>query len=239
MNEKPRSMAELVDQIRSYLAHIRQMGFCGVDCSEETLKRLNAWGRPPDVQAESLNTISAELKSCRQCELARSWPQAVAGAGAPGATLMFVGDWPEPEDRNSGVPFSGAGGELFTRMLKAMGFSRSCVYISHAVKCAPPAGNLPGAQDIRICSRFLKREIAVVAPQIICILGDVPIMALFGESAAGESYRGCFHTYQGIPVMPTFSPAHLLAHPAAKRETWHDMKQVLARLDRQPPGKSA
>ena len=238
MTEKPQSLAELTDQIRSYLDHLRAMGFCGVDCADETLKRVNTWGRPPAGQAESLNTIAADLKTCRQCELARSWPQAVTGAGVPGATLMFIGGWPEPEDKNSGVPFSGGAGELLTRMLKAMGFSRSSAYISHAVKCAPPEGGAPGMQDVRICCRFLQREIAVVAPQMICTLGDVALKALLGEGLACESHRGCFQAYQGIPVMPTFSPAYLLAHPAAKRDTWHDMKQVLARLNRQPPGKS-
>lgn len=236
--EKPQSLAELTDQIRSYVTHLREMGFRGVDCSEETVKRVNGWGMPPVGQAETLHAICADLKTCGQCELARSWPQPVAGAGVPGAALMFIGDWPEPEDRNSGVPFSGGAGELLTRMLKAMGFTRSSVYISHAVKCAPPAGNSPDMQAVRLCRRFLQREIAVVAPEIICTLGDVALKALLGEGAACESDRGRFYHYQGLPVMPTFSPAYLLAHPAAKRETWQDMKQVLARLNRQPPDKS-
>jgi len=230
MNKKPDTLLSITRQIQNHLAYLSSLGFKGMDCRRETLERINGWGCRPAAAGESLSDIEAELRQCRKCRLAGSNARAVPGAGNPDARLMFIGGCPEPADEASGQPFSGAGGELLTRMLTAMALSRDSVYISHAFKCVPPGDNPPEPRDIKICRHFLFREIAVVAPEMICTLGDAALAALLDEKASCTRLRGRFHEFKGIALMPTFSPAHLLANPSAKRETWEDMKQVIARL---------
>lgn len=230
MNEKPENVSAITRQIQRHLAYLSGLGLKGVDCRRETLDRIAEWGRPPLPADESAADIAAELKHCQKCGLAGLTTQAVAGCGDPAARLMVIGAWPEPEDGMAGRPFSGRDGELLSRMLKAMDLSRDAVYISYALKCPPPSAHPPQARDLEACRLFLYREIAVVRPEIICTLGDAALQALLGDNALCAKDRGRFHEFKGIALMPTYSPAYLLANPSAKRETWDDMKQVIARL---------
>lgn len=230
MNEKAANIRAMTRQVQRHLAYLSGLGLKGVDCRRETLERITEWGRPPVPAGGSVSDIAAELKHCQKCGLAGLTTPAVAGCGDPTARLMLVGAWPEPEDGLAGRPFSGRDGELLSRMLKAMGLSRDAVYISYALKCPPPSAHPPQSRDLETCRSFLYREIALVRPEIICTLGDAALQALLGDNALCVQFRGRFHEFQGLALMPTYSPAHLLANPSAKRETWEDMKQVITRL---------
>jgi len=227
MSKKRDKLNAIAARVQDYLAYLADQGFTGVECSPDTLERVFSWGGNPDA-------IAAAVKHCRGCSLAAKGVQPVAGAGDPRARIMFVGGWPEPEDAQNNLPFSGRAGRLLGRMIEAMGFRRDSVYISFALKCRPPGDNSPGFRDIQICRRFLEREIAAVHPDVICTLGDTALQALLGESASCETDRGRFARFRDTVLMPTYSPAHLLAEPSAKRRTWQDMKQVLDFLGLRP-----
>jgi DNA polymerase len=113
-----------------------------------------------------------------------------------------------------------------------MGFARQDVYICNILKCRPPGNRNPEPDEIAACEPFLKRQLAALRPRMMVCLGKFATQCLLRSDAPISKLRGHFHTYEGIPLMPTFHPAFLLRNPSAKREVWSDLKQVMAELDR-------
>jgi DNA polymerase len=127
------------------------------------------------------------------------------------------------------------------RMIEAMGLTRAEVYIANAVKCRPPGNRVPEPAEVAACVGFLHRQIAVLAPAVICTLGNTPLKALCGTAVGGitsvHGQRLQYRPVAGEPItlIPTFHPAYLLRNPPAKKPCWEDLKTVLAVLGRSPP----
>lgn len=173
------------------------------------------------------------VAGCRRCALCDGRTQTVFGDGNPGAELMFVGEGPGREEDEQGIPFVGAAGQLLTKMIAAMQFERSQVYIANIVKCRPPRNRVPEPGEAQACLPFLKRQIELVRPKVIVTLGATPLQYLLGKTGIGRE-RGIWCDLDGIPVMPTYHPAYLLRAPERKGEAWSDLKQVMARLGGSP-----
>lgn len=195
--------------------------------------------RPPDTsvlgERRSLEAIRAELGDCTRCKLHAGRKNIVFGVGNPDADLMFVGEGPGRDEDLQGEPFVGAAGQLLTKIIQAMGLRREEVYIANVVKCRPPQNRDPEAEEVAECSPFLFQQIASVRPKVIVALGRPACATLLGAplSTSITRLRGRWLAYRGvIPMMPTFHPAYLLRNPAAKRDVWEDMKQVVAELER-------
>jgi DNA polymerase len=187
----------------------------------------------------ALAALAAEVRECRQCALCESRQRTVFGVGDPCARLMLVGEAPGAEEDRLGEPFVGRAGQLLDDMLAAMGLDRGRVYIANIVKCRPPQNRQPEPREALSCLPFLRRQIAVVAPELICALGATAAKTLLGTPAPIGRLRGRFHDFDGIPLMPTFHPAHLLRAPEDKRLAWADLKQILAHLGLSPPARPA
>jgi uracil-DNA glycosylase len=160
--------------------------------------------------------------------------------GNPDADLVFVGEAPGADEDEQGEPFVGAAGQLLTRMIAAMGFSRADVYICNVIKCRPPYNRNPEPDEVAACEPFLKKQLAALAPRMIVALGKFAAQALCRESTPITRLRGNLRMYEGIPVMPTYHPAYLLRTPEAKRQAWQDLQTVLAELARmgvRPPNR--
>jgi DNA polymerase len=184
----------------------------------------------------TLAEVRAELGDCTRCKLARQGrKQIVFGVGNPDAELMFVGEAPGADEDQRGEPFVGKAGQLLTRIIEAMGFQRSEVYIANVIKCRPPQNRDPELDEVESCEPFLKRQIAAVAPKIIVTLGKHAAHAVLKNSIPITRQRGRWGRYEGIPVMPTYHPAYLLRNPAEKRPVWEDMKAVLAAMGKKVP----
>ncbi|WP_305041196.1 uracil-DNA glycosylase [Geoalkalibacter sp.] len=179
---------------------------------------------------ETLEEIRAELEDCRRCPLCEGRRNIVFGVGNPQARLVFVGEAPGREEDERGEPFVGEAGRLLDRILFAMGLRRDQVYICNVEKCRPPQNRDPRPEEIAACEPYLQRQLAAINPRIIVALGRIAVQSLLREQSPISRLRGRWHTYQGIPLMPTYHPAYLLRNPAGKREVWEDMKQVLKRL---------
>ena len=197
-------------------------------------------GVPPVGPAAALgvgNTGWDELRhlvaGCRRCPLCAGRTQTVFGDGDPRAELMFVGEGPGREEDEQGLPFVGPAGQLLTKMIVAMQFERSQVYIANVVKCRPPRNRVPEAAEAQACLPFLRRQIELIHPKVIVTLGATPLQFLLGKTGIGRE-RGAWCELDGIPVMPTYHPAYLLRAPERKGEAWSDLKQVMARLGRTP-----
>ncbi len=182
--------------------------------------------------AVGLARIKALLGECRRCPLSKTRHHIVFGQGEPSAEVMFIGEAPGAEEDRRGVPFVGAAGELLTKMLKAMGLRRKDVYISNILKCRPPNNRDPLPEEVAVCLPFLDAQIKAIEPRIIVTLGRVAAQTLLDTQASLSSLRGTFHNYKGISLMPTYHPAYLLRRPEGKRAAWHDLKLVMAEMDR-------
>ncbi len=166
---------------------------------------------------------------CRGCKLCRTRTNTVFGDGDPKAQLMFLGEAPGADEDLQGLPFVGRAGELLTRMINAMQFNRAEVFIANTVKCRPPNNRNPEPDETAACRPFIMRQIGLIHPKVIVMLGAVPLRLLFPEIRAGITrMRGNWMDYHGVKVMPTFHPAYLLRNPAAKADVWKDLQQVMA-----------
>jgi uracil-DNA glycosylase len=192
-----------------------------------------------------LAQIREDLGDCTRCKLHTTRQKIVFGVGAPTASLMFIGEAPGADEDRRGEPFVGKAGQLLDKMIEAMGWSRDTVYIANVLKCRPPGNRDPEADEIEACKSFLARQIRTVAPRIIVTLGRPASHLILRTDAPMSTLRGRFQLLDphslaplaredgdGIKVMPTFHPAYLLRSPERKRDTWSDLKQVIAELER-------
>ncbi|MBR2962892.1 MAG: uracil-DNA glycosylase [Lentisphaeria bacterium] len=180
---------------------------------------------------ESLRT---ECAACMKCRLGATRTNMVFADGNPHAELMFIGEGPGADEDATGVPFVGRAGELLSRMIAAMTFDRKTeTCIANIVKCRPPGNRNPADDEAAACMPYLKRQIAMVNPKVIVLLGAVPLLYLFNLKGIMR-LRGHWLDYNGIPVMPTYHPAFLLRNPPAKKDAWADLQAVMAVFGRKP-----
>lgn len=177
-----------------------------------------------------LELLHRSLIDCKRCKLCEHRTQVVFGCGHPQARLVFVGEGPGADEDAQGEPFVGRAGQLLTKMILAMGLSRSEVYICNVVKCRPPGNRDPESDEIAACEPFLKQQLSLIKPQIIVGLGRYACQTLLQTQIPMSKIRGLWHQYEGIKFMPTFHPAYLLRNPPAKKFVWEDLQQVMQEL---------
>jgi DNA polymerase len=186
-----------------------------------------------DGERPTLDQIRRELGDCQRCKLCTGRKNIVFGVGNPRAELVFVGEGPGESEDLQGVPFVGAAGELLTKMIQAMGFSRDEVYICNVVKCRPPGNRNPEPEEIASCEPFLRAQLLALQPKVIVALGKFAAQTLLRDSTPITRLRGNWREYQGVKLMPTFHPAYLLRNQALteKRKVWEDMLLVMEKLE--------
>jgi DNA polymerase len=189
-----------------------------------------------------LQVVRDEMGDCQRCKLAPSRKNLVYGVGNPDADLVFVGEAPGADEDAQGEPFVGKAGQLLTKMIEAMGYSRADVYICNVLKCRPPGNRNPEPDEVASCEPFLKRQLAAIRPRMIVALGKFAAQCLLRDDTPITRLRGGFRSYEGIPLMPTLHPAYLLRDPSKKKLAWEDLKAVnaaLARVGIHPPRQPA
>lgn len=184
---------------------------------------------------ETLEDIWANIGDCSRCALCEGRTQVVNTHGNRNARLMFVGEAPGADEDAQGKPFVGRAGQLLTKMIEAMGMKREEVIIGNVNRCRPPGNRQPTLEEAAICRPFLFREIAVIQPEIIVVMGNTALRNLLEVREGITRVRGKFQDFRGIKVMPTFHPAYLLRDPSKKKETWEDLKMVRDYLQSTPP----
>jgi DNA polymerase len=148
---------------------------------------------------------------------------------------MFVGEAPGFDEDRYGEPFVGPAGKLLDGIIRAMGLRREDVYIANVVKCRPPGNRTPDVHEVASCIGYLRRQIEVVRPQVLCALGSVAAQALLGTTLSVRELRGRFHEVDGIPLRVTYHPAYLLRSPEMKGKTWEDVQTVMRLLGIEAP----
>jgi DNA polymerase len=218
----PGQICEIAGHLVNHLEYAKRLGYEGLILSEASIRMLDRKG---DV-TETLDMIRADLGDCRRCKLYKGRRHIVFGAGDPKARLVLVGEGPGYDEDLQGLPFVGAAGQLLTRILAAIQLSREDVYICNIIKCRPPKNRNPEPDEIAACIPFLHRQIKVIRPRFICALGTFAAQTLLQKTTPISALRGRFHSYEGIPVLPTYHPAFLLRSPEKKRDVWEDMQKL-------------
>lgn len=157
----------------------------------------------------------------------------VFGEGGIYATVMFVGEGPGAEEQKAGRPFVGRSGKLLRDMIRAIGISEGGHYIANVVKDRPPNNRPPEPEEIACCSKFLKKQIGIIQPKLIVLLGKTAVKGLCPDKEKESidklrSLKGFLH-YEGIPVVVTYHPSALLRTPwrkTAAREDFLFIQQV-------------
>jgi uracil-DNA glycosylase len=184
----------------------------------------------PGERLRLLEACRDEALACTACRLAGTRQKVVFGSGDPRARLLFIGEGPGAEEDKQGLPFVGRAGELLTKIIEAIGLTREQVYIANVVKCRPPGNRDPEPDEVVACRSFLERQIDLVGPQLLVILGRIAAQTLLGTDTQISKMRGNWYPIRGLPAMVTFHPAALLRNPALKRPVWDDMQKVRDRL---------
>jgi DNA polymerase len=235
MEERPASrknvraeLASLIEDVAAYARHSREEGIVSVEATASP-------GKPSANVSVELKNIADRVAACTRCELHRKRTKTVPGQGANNPDIMFVGEGPGADEDRQGLAFVGRAGQLLTKIIEAMGYTRDQVFIGNIVKCRPPDNRVPMPDEMKACIPYLEEQIALLKPKVIVALGATAIRGLLDVETGITKLRGKWLEYCGIPLMPTYHPAYLLRNPAGKRDVWEDMKAVLARLGRTPP----
>ncbi len=191
--------------------------------------------RAPTTQSKEarLHALAQRLTGCTQCALSQGRTNLVFGQGDANAELVFVGEGPGFHEDQSGLAFVGKAGELLSKMITAMGLTRDEVFIANVVKCRPPNNRRPHPDEMGTCLPFLREQLKIIQPKVICSLGRTAAigLGLIGSDDPLGRNRG-FKDWEGIPAMITYHPAYLLRQPGDKGKAWHDLQQLFPHLER-------
>lgn len=195
-----------------------------------------------DTSGESLTPLSPE--QCSTLEELRNYclgltelktdldgTNLVFGVGNPHADLMIVGEAPGEQEDRKGEPFVGDAGELLDKIVAAIGFKRSEIYIANILKHRPPGNRNPSSDEIERSLPVLYRQIELISPRIILCLGKVSGTTLLGRKESVSRLRGRFYPFRGAQLTVTYHPAALLRNPKWKRPVWEDVQKVRRKYD--------
>lgn len=194
--------------------------------------------RAAAASAGSLEELRALLAAFEGCNLKLTAKNLVFGDGNPAARLMVVGEAPGRDEDAEGRPFVGRSGQLLDRMLAAIGLQRARdVYIANTVYWRPPGNRDPSDVEVAICKPFILRQIELVDPDVLVLLGGQAAKTLLGGEAARAGIRrirGHWAQFETggrtIAALPTYHPAYLLRTPIEKRLAWRDLLAVREKL---------
>lgn len=192
--------------------------------------------------ARNLSELSEVLNGFDDCPLKHTAKNLVFGDGNPEAKVMFIGEAPGADEDRIGKPFVGVSGQLLDRMLDSIGLDRQSVYITNMINWRPPGNRKPTTAETLMCLPFIHRHIALIAPEVLVLVGGTSAGTLLARKEGIGKLRGRWLTYSPPEPLPNgpgpidalaiFHPAYLLRQPSLKREAWRDLLTLRERLDR-------
>ena len=181
---------------------------------------------------DSLEKIAADVRGCPLCKLSRSRKNAVPGEGQLSAKIMFIGEAPGRSEDEKGRPFVGAAGRILDELLKKAGIERSEVFITNIVKCRPPNNRVPKEDELTACRPYLDRQIALIRPKVICILGRTAYSSLLGGSSITAN-RGKIVERAGQKYFLTFHPAAVIYNKGLLSALEADLKKLAVEINKE------
>jgi len=225
--QSPNPIADLLTQTQRYFSFQKEVyGNEMIVTQPDIVKRF-----ADSFQVSSLEEFYQSIKTCQKCALSQSRTHFVFGAGNPNANLMLIGEAPGREEDLKGKPFVGQAGQLLDKILKAIDFNRKEIFIANILKCRPPQNRDPLPEEITICFSYLQKQIELIRPRIILILGRIAAHTLLRTEASLTSLRDKTHSFQNIPALVTYHPAALLRNPQWKKFVWEDVQKLRKMYD--------
>lgn len=185
--------------------------------------------------ARDLPSLRDALAAYDHCELKKGARSLVFADGTPAARVMIVGEAPGRDEDLQGLPFVGRAGQLLDRMFDAIGMGRAhpdagrALYITNVLPWRPPGNRDPSPEEIAMMLPFVRRHVELADPEVLVLMGNHSCQALLGRKGITR-LRGQWAEALGRPALPMFHPAYLLRNPHSKREAWHDLLMLQARL---------
>ena len=172
--------------------------------------------------------LKALLPDCHGCGLSETRTRTVFADGAPGCPIVMVGEAPGAEEDLQGKPFVGKSGQLLTKALESVGLQRGKdIAIINVLKCRPPHNRDPKPEEVAVCRHFLDRQLQLLAPKVLVLMGRPAASAVLGTDQAISRLRGKLFEIEvagkKVPVIVTYHPSYLLRNLADKEKCWHDL----------------
>lgn len=187
--------------------------------------------------ASTLEELRAAIAAFDGCALRDTASHLVFAAGDPAASLLVIGEPPGADDDRTGAPFAGAAGAYLDRMLASIGLARDTLLLTPLIPWRPPGDRPPNPGELAICLPFLRRLVAIVGPARLLLLGALAARSILPQSASRRRPRGAWmDTAEGVPALPTFSPAELMRSPKDRRAAWADLRLLRRTLDADASG---
>jgi DNA polymerase len=234
---------EIRERVVAYLRHLQRKGIRTIYVpprEDEVAAGAEFEHQPAGQELDMPKTTSSDtdldkleitVGGCIACPLHTSRTQTVFGVGNRKAKVLFIGEAPGRDEDRRGEPFVGRAGQLLNKILAAIDLERKDVYITNILKCRPPQNRDPHESEVRECEHYLKRQIELIQPTLICALGRIAAQWLLQTNAPLSTLRTGEYHYEGIRILPTYHPAALLRNPAFKKPTWEDFKRLKALMD--------
>jgi DNA polymerase len=189
-------------------------------------------GDSPLLDLTSIEEVAGYVANTKLIPLDESRLNPVPGVGNPHADLMVIGEAPGADEDKKGEPFVGRAGQLLDKILAAIDFARSDVFIANILKSRPPQNRDPRPEEVEAHLPILFRQITLVQPRLLLCVGRVAGNVLLGQNTTLKALRqGNFHDFYGTPLMVTYHPAALLRSQQYKRPTWEDVQDLRKRYD--------
>jgi DNA polymerase len=187
------------------------------------------------TKSETLDDLRAAVEAFEGCNLKLTARNTVFEGGTRGAKMMIINDAPGRDDDASGEAMSGPEGQLFSRMLAAIGSARDECYIGFTVPWRVPGNSAPSSLQAAICKPFIERQIELARPEFVILMGNGAMRILLGTNETILQARGDWRTLKTgtgyeVPAIATLQPRYLLEQPAQKRFAWRDLLTIRDRL---------
>ena len=179
----------------------------------------------------SLTTIQKKIRLCQKCDLCITRKNAVPGKGNYNADVVFIGEAPGKNEDVHGEPFIGNAGKKLNDALENAGLTRSSVYITNIVKCRPPKNRIPNDVEKMMCSNYLKDELTIINPKIICLLGNTSYYSILGGKEISKNH-GKFIFKDNRMYFVTFHPAATIYNQKLISIFKNDIKQLVKKLQK-------
>lgn len=179
------------------------------------------------VLPNDYNALKSMALNCNLCELSKCRSHVVFGEGNINADVMFIGESPANSEDELGKFYVGKSGQLLVKMIESvLNVDVNDIYISNMVKCKPSSNKLPTPNELNVCRAYLDKQIELIKPKLIVILGDVSYRSFTSDLTDFSQIRGKLINFRGINLISTFHPSFLLRNPSSKKEAYHDMLKI-------------
>ena len=211
------------EELKKHLKVLKELGFDEIILNKKFISKDEILKE----RKKLLEKINEEIQICKKCDLHKSRTNAVLGEGNIEAKLMFVGEAPGEEEDKQGRPFVGRAGKLLTKLIERAGYKREEFYIANICKCRPPGNRTPTLDEMEKCFPYLKEQIEIINPKVLCLLGAVAGQAFLNRKVKITKERGAIIKWNDKILLLTYHPAYVLRNPKEEETLFKDIKRAI------------